>query len=48
MNMKWKVWNTSKPNVVYYVEADDLDTAIKVGREIDLDICAVQPEEDWR
>ena len=42
--MKWKVWNTSKPNVVYYVEAEDLDTAIKIGRKIDPDICAAQPE----
>lgn len=42
--MKWKVWNTAKPDIIHYIEADDLDTAIKIGRKIDPDVNAAQPE----
>lgn len=42
--MKWKVWNTARYNVIYHVEAESLDEAIRQGRKFDPDVAAAQPE----
>ena len=44
--MKWRVWNTAKRNVIYHIEAESLDDAIRQGRKYDPDVVAAQPESN--
>ena len=44
--MKWKCWNTEKPETIHRIEADSLDEAAVTARMIDQNVNAFQPEDD--